>query len=157
MGLLRGIFEIGMGYETVEPIGKIVQGNWVDYRIITLKNDNSALGLLGYSSDNNIQYDEKNKQYLGGKDYRHIRVIEKLSPQTVSRYVEVGSSASGPNAGAFIAGTLTGGPLLGAAAAMGSASSSTDIAVYMKNGDKFIIHFYSQASAQKFKQIVFKF
>ena len=156
MGLLRGIFEIAMSYDEVTPVGKIVQGNWVDYRIIPIKDDKNAFGILAYSSDYNIYYDEKNHQYLTGKLYNFTRVIDKLSSQTISHYAEVGSSTSGPNAGAFIAGTLTGGPLLGAAAAMGSASSTTDIAVYMKDGDKFIIHFYSQSSAQKFKQIAFK-
>lgn len=144
-------------YDKCNAWGEIVQGDWIGHRIIPIYDDNSALGVLT-GSGNKIYHDCSDNSYKSQGTSGGIKnqtIVARLSSSTIERYVEVGNSHSGPNAGAFIAGTLTGGALLGAAAAMSSVSSTTDIAVYMKNGKKFIIHFFSQDAAQKFKQLAF--
>lgn len=87
---------------------------------------------------------DSNKQYVLNSD-----VIEK--------YVEVGSHENGPDPSAIAKGTFYGGAAFGAAVGMASHSSSESLAVYLKDGKKMLIEFYSIASAQKFKQDMFVF
>ena len=80
-----------------------------------------------------------------------------LNSDVIDKYVEVSSSQNGPDPSAIAKGTFYGGAAFGAALGMASQTSSASIAVYLKDGKKMLIEFYSIANAEKFKQNMFAF
>lgn len=81
----------------------------------------------------------------------------ELTTNTIEKIVEVNSQQNGPSGDAFIRGALVGGLGLGLATAMKSTSSSSTLAVYLKNGTKMLIEFYGIPNARQFQQDLFIF
>ena len=80
-----------------------------------------------------------------------------MTTNTIEKIVEVSSQQSGPNGDAFIRGALVGGIGMGIATAMKSTSSSSTLAVYLKNGKKMLIEFYGIPNARMFQNDLFIF
>ena len=80
---------------------------------------------------------------------------ESISSDTVDHYVELGQQQTGPDAGAMLKGSLIGGIGLGLLAGAASASSTADVAIYLKNGKKFVVHFYTARAWQDLKSKLF--
>lgn len=89
----------------------------------------------------------------------HMRNNRKLiiNPENVDRMVPVGSSQSGPSGASFLNGTVIGGAVLGIASALCSVSDSVTLAVYLKNGQKAMIRFYSSEAYEEFQSDMFVF
>jgi len=164
MGLIMGLLKFAVGITTIDPWGVIIQGDYLGSKIFPGMINSSTedphtlvvykTGTSGtanfYGNENKYDsYPEQPNEYSTGAQITITR-------DNIDHYVDICNSQSGPDAGAFISGAVTGGVLLGAAAAMGSASNTTDIAVYLTNGEKFVVHFYTQKAVQRLKQIAFK-
>lgn len=80
-----------------------------------------------------------------------------LNSEVIDKFVDVSSSNHGPDPSVVSKATFYGGAAFGIAAGMTSNSSSATLAVYLKDGKKMLIEFYSIARAQKFKQDMFVF
>ena len=80
-----------------------------------------------------------------------------ISTSSIERITAAGSYQTGPSAAAFVDGALTAGIGYGMAKAMNSVQSSASVAVYMKNGEKMMIEFYSIPSATCFQNDMFIF
>lgn len=157
MGLLGGLFNLVGGFKPVEPVGKIVQGTCYGCVILPgIRSDDNTEDSNSFVICSSTQLDKQGRGLYDKGDKKYFGEIGVLNRNTIDHYEEVGSNQSGPNAGAFISGTLIGGPVLGAAAAMSSISNTADIAVYMKDGSKSIIHFYTQEAAGRLRRIAYK-
>ncbi len=78
-----------------------------------------------------------------------------ISEKTVDHYVEIGTQQTGPDVNAMARGTFVGGAGLGLVAGAATATSITDVAFYMKDGNKFIARFTDAAGWQELKSALF--
>lgn len=81
----------------------------------------------------------------------------EITPPMVENVVEAASYQTSPSASAFVNGALTAGVGYGMAKAMASVQSSESVAVYMKDGKKMLIEFYTPKNAATFKNDMFVF
>lgn len=90
-------------------------------------------------------------------NFLKLRQECSLTTETIEKIVEASSYTSGPDARAFIDGALTAGVGYGMAKAMNSAYSRASVAVYLKDGKKMMIEFFSIENARIFQNNLFIF
>ena len=156
--------------------GKIIKGDFRDGYIWNITSDEIIIlpETRHHKFDPESSFTESNKKIVfddglfsfsefGGLSlYRLLERMREnaqyvITSDNVDKIVDVASSSSGPSATAFVKGAVMGGAALGAAAAMASVGSSATLAVYMKDGKKFLVNFASISAAQGFKESLFKF
>lgn len=149
--------------ETYGAFGKIIQGDGEGCFLY------HASGKEYWAVDNRKLWDGGTPTYKIGVIRSHfftwdamreyMRNNRKLiiNPENVDRMVPVGSAQSGPSGAAFLKGAVIGGAALGMASALGSASDSVTLAVYLKNGQKAMIRFYSSGDYEEFQSDMFVF
>lgn len=149
--------------ETLSAVGKIIQGNGEGCFLYKWNSKEF------WAVDNRGLWDGGTPTYKVGivrshfftwsAMQEHMRNNRKLliSQDNIERMVQVGASQSGPSGTAYLKGALVGGAVLGMASALDSASSSITLAVYLKNGQKAMIKFYSSEDYEDFQTCMFVF
>ena len=126
------------------PVGQIIQGDFV--------------GNYVYNWDSNsfeINTKPKLRKLFGSYQSPETRV-RFIDSNDIDKLVDVASSNSGPSAESVVKGAVYAGVVGGLLGAVASTSSTTDIAVYLKNKNKFIIRFNNATSVNKIKSMAFK-
>lgn len=126
------------------PVGQIIQG---DYD-----------GCYVYNYDSNsfeINTKSRMRKFLGSYNSPETRV-RFLNTKDIDRIVDVASSQSGPDVASVVRGVAYAGAVGGLVGAVASQSSTNDIAVYLKNKEKFIIRFNNANAVNKIRTMTFK-
>jgi hypothetical protein len=84
-------------------------------------------------------------------------VLRRISKGTVEKFELLSSTEQKADPGAVAGGWLLFGPLGGILGAVGSQSSTHDVAVYFVDGKKCMIRFESSKALQEFNKILYKF
>ena len=151
--------------ETWNACGVVVKGDCTGCYV--WKWDDNTYFVVGAGVNNyNVAKNAPSCQIGLWKDFGYIWELQgflkkykkcELTTNTIEKIVEVSSQQSGPNGDAFIRGALVGGIGMGIATAMKSTSSSSTLAVYLKNGKKMLIEFYGIPNARMFQNDLFIF
>ncbi len=80
---------------------------------------------------------------------------DRIAESTVDHYEEIGANSSGPDASAMLQGTIIGGVGLGLIAGAASSSSTNSVAIFLKNGKSFIVHFYDSKNWIELKSMLY--
>lgn len=132
--------------KTIWSAGQVVKGDY-EGRYVYKQDDSSYIIVSGDDNGKIVQ------GFLLSTPYQKLKVI---SSQTVDHYEEAGSVKKGPDVGAVANGLFWLGPVGGVLGAVASQSSTTDIAVYFKDGKKSLLKLNASA-AQELKRILFSF
>lgn len=123
--------------------------------------DGDYKNLNVYKQDNNsfiiVRNDENGKIIVNSLFPTNFTVVKVISKATVDRYEELSASKQGADLGAVAKGLFWLGPVGGLLGAATSQSTSFDIAVYFKNGEKSLIRILDSTYYQELKRILFSF
>lgn len=152
--------------EHVKPLGTVIRGTASGYSIFKYGEDDWRVVDTSVPAPNGtplingwyyVSILSPFKNYQQVAEHMNKNTKYKITSEMIENIKEVSSYQTDPSSGAFLSGLVTGGLALGAAKVLNSVSSSSNLAVYFKNGDKMLIQFNSIPLAGIFKAEMFPF